>query len=130
MATLIKKAGQKTGGKGAVTVRLGIDRDTIKNPDLAMGIVTIAPGGGSPRDYHIHGAQIIYVISGHVRWFIGPYSEEIDMEPGDFLYIPKGEIHGNQNLSDTEPVVEVATHINVDSFDAEGTVPVEHLFKK
>jgi quercetin dioxygenase-like cupin family protein len=130
MATLVKKNVQKQIGNEKISVRLGLDRDTLENAELAMGIVTIAPGGGSARDYHIHGAQCIYVVSGNVRWFIGPYSEVIDMEAGDFLYIPKGEIHGNKNLSDTEPVVEVALHLGVDSFDAEGTIPVEHLFNE
>lgn len=131
MATLIKKSMQKRRqGQSTLSSRIGIDKDTVKNPELAMAIVTIAPGGGAARDYHISGAQCIYIISGRVRWFIGPYSEEIDMEAGDFLYIPKGEIHGNKNLSDTEPVEEVAIHLGVDSFDAEDKVPLEHLFKK
>lgn len=131
MATLIKKSMQKIRqAQPTLRSRIGIDKDTVKNPGLAMSIVTIAPGGGSERDYHINGAQCVYVISGRVRWFIGPYSEEIDMEPGDFLYIPRGEIHGNKNLSDTEPVEELACHLGVNSFDEETKVPLEHLFRK
>ena len=131
MATLIKKSMQKNlQSKPTLTSRIGIDKDTVKNPELAMAIVTIAPGGGSERDYHINGAQCIYIIKGRVRWFIGPYSEEIDMEAGDFLYIPRGEIHGNRNLSDTEPVEELTCHIGVDSFDAAGKVRLQHLFEK
>jgi mannose-6-phosphate isomerase-like protein (cupin superfamily) len=51
------------------------------------------------------------------------------MEAGDFLYIPRGEIHGNKNLSDTEPVEEITCHAGVTSFEDEATVRVEHLWE-
>jgi len=131
MATLIKKGQQRIRqSKSTLVSRVGIDKGTIKNPPLAMAFITIAPGGGSARDYHIDCVQCIYVIKGRVRWYIGPHAEEIDMEAGDFLYIPRGEIHGNKNLSDTEPVEEIACHVGVDSFEDEATVLVEHLFSK
>ncbi len=131
MATLIKKNTQRIRqAKSTLTSRIGIDKHTVKNPELAMAHVTIAPGGGSARDYHIDCAQCIYIIKGRLRWFIGPHSEEIDMEAGDFLYIPRGEIHGNKNLSDTETVEEITCHVGVSSFEDEPTVPVEHLWEK
>ena len=131
MATLIKKGMQKNQlTRSGIAKRVGIDKDTIKNPELAMGHNTIPPGGGSGREYHINGSQCIYIIKGHIRWFIGPHSEEIDMEPGDFLYIPRGEIHGNMNLSTTEPVEEITCHVGVTSFEDEGTVHLDHLWEK
>ena len=134
MATLIKKNMQRNRqlhpSKSTLTSRIGIDKDTVKDPGVAMAHVTIAPGGGSSRDYHINSAQCIYIIKGHVRWFIGPHSEEIDMEAGDFLYIPRGEIHGNKNLSDTEPVEEITCHVGVNSFEDDGSVRIEHLWEK
>ena len=131
MATLIKKNMQRIRqAKSTLTSRVGIDKNTVENPELAMAHVTIAPGGGSARDYHIDCAQCIYIIKGRLRWFIGPHSEEIDMEAGDFLYIPRGEIHGNKNLSDTETVEEITCHVGVSSFEDEPTVPVEHLWEK
>ncbi len=131
MATLIKKNDQRIRkGKSTLVSRVGIDKGTVKNPPLAMAFITIPPGGGSSRDYHVDCTQCIYLIKGRVRWFIGPHSEEVDMEPGDFLYIPRGEIHGNKNLSDTEAAEEIACHVGVESFEEEATVPVEHLFAK
>jgi uncharacterized RmlC-like cupin family protein len=131
MATLIKKNEQRVRkSKAGLVSRVGIDKGSVSNPPLAMSFITIPPGGGSSRDYHIDCVQCIYLIKGRVRWFIGPHSEEVDMEPGDFLYIPRGEIHGNKNLSGTEPAEEIACHIGVDSFEDEATVSVEHLFQK
>jgi uncharacterized RmlC-like cupin family protein len=130
MATLIKLGIQKrVQTKNNLAKRIGIDKDTVKKPELAMAHNTIPPGGKSGREYHI-GAQVIYIIKGRVRWFIGPHSEELDMEDGDFLYIPPCEIHGNMNLSDTEPVEEITCHLGVDSFDDGGTVRIQHLFDK
>ena len=131
MATLIRKNDQRIRkGKSTLVSRVGIDKGTVRNPPLAMAFITIPPGGGSSRDYHVDCTQCIYLIKGRVRWYIGPQSEEIDMEPGDFLYIPRGEIHGNKNLSDTEAAEEIACHVGVNSFEDEATVSVEHLWKK
>ena len=131
MATLIKKNMQRyCEPRPTVAVRFGIDKDTVKNPELAMAHVILGPGGGSGREYHINASQCIYVIKGRVRWFIGPNSEEIDMEAGDFLYIPRGEIHGNINLSDTEAVEEITCHVGVSSLEDPGDIHIEHLWKK
>jgi uncharacterized RmlC-like cupin family protein len=131
MATLIKKNDQRIRkGKSTLVSRVGIDKGTVKSPPLAMAFITIPPGGGSSRDYHVDCTQCIYLIKGRVRWYIGPHSEIVDMEPGDFLYIPRGEIHGNKNLSDTESAEEIACHVGVESFEEEATVAVEHLFAK
>ena len=132
MATLIKKSMQRNlQTRSNFAKRIGIDKDTVKNPELTMSHNTIPPGGRGGRHYDIYGAQCIYIIKGRVRWFIGPYSEEMDMEPGDFLYIPRGEIHGNMNLSDTEPVEEITCHLlGVNSFEEGGSIRIEHLWEK
>ena len=51
--------------------------------------------------------------------------EEVDVGPGDFIFIPKGEIHGSMNISDSEPSEMVACYIGVGSPDETGIVFVD-----
>jgi quercetin dioxygenase-like cupin family protein len=130
MATLIKKHMQRSIGPGfPIGVRIGIDKNTVKNPEAAMAHLTVAPGGGSRRHYHLNPA-FIYILKGRLRWFVGPHSEEVDVEAGDFLYFPPGEIHGHKNLSDTEPVEEIVCYVGVPSFEDSGAIDVENLWEK
>jgi len=46
----------------------------------------------------------MYKIEGHDRMLIGPdYDiQEMDFQKGDFIYIPRGEIHGAINLDNKQ----------------------------
>jgi len=46
-----------------------------------------------------------------MRVFFGPEGKEqvFDVEPGDYIYCPKGEIHSEVNLDPTEPLSGVTT---------------------
>ena len=61
------------------------------------------------------------------RMFFGPDDKmgEVEVGPGDFIFIPKGEIHGSMNVSDTEPSEMVACYIGVNSPDETGIVFVD-----
>jgi len=142
MATLIKMKMQRGFG-GFPTDRpekaeknvilVGIDKTTVKDPEAAMGHLFLPPRGGTKIHYHTKtSAHFYYVIKGRVRWFIGPSSEEFDMEAGDFLYIPRGEIHSTLNLSETEPAEQILCYLGVPSFDFDdtGNVDLGPLMKK
>ena len=96
-------------------IRVGISNETVDNPQMTMAYVIIPPGARSKRHYHANSNVAIYVIKGRLRRFVGPEDkiEEVDIEAGDFIFIPKGEIHGNVNLSDTEPAEMVTCYGNV-----------------
>jgi len=54
------------------------------------------PSGPGPH-YHRTLAESFYILFGHVRIFDG--TDWIDAEPGDFVHVPIGGIHGFRNES-------------------------------
>jgi mannose-6-phosphate isomerase-like protein (cupin superfamily) len=55
-------------------------------------------GGGADPHFHRTFSESFYVISGTVRLYDG--SGWVDATAGDFLYVPKGGIHGFSNDAD------------------------------
>jgi len=68
-------------------------------------------------------------MKGKLRFFIGPDKQEAEAEAGDFLYSPRGEIHGLLNLSDTESAELIFTYPSAPSKDDAGTVYLEPVWK-
>ena len=82
----------------------GINNETIDNPGFIIGTSIMPPGGWNRRHYHTNAAVGMYKIEGHDRMLIGPdYDiQEMDFQEGDFIYIPRGEIHGAINLDNKQ----------------------------
>ena len=110
-------------------IDFGICRDTVKDAELSVVRTFIPPGGRNQRHYHINSTAAGYVLKGHIRIFYGPDTDlnEVDCEEGDFFYVPKGEIHGQMNLSNTEPAELIAIQ-NVGSKEETGTIFVERAW--
>ncbi len=108
-------------------LRVGISSETVDNPKITMSYVINPPGSRNQRHYHVNADAVVYVIKGHTRLWVGPDDkiEEFETKTGDFVYIPRGEIHGNMNVSDTEPVEVISVKIGVSSFEEEETIFVE-----
>jgi uncharacterized RmlC-like cupin family protein len=114
-----------------VNIGMGIDKTTCPGTPFTMGHPIVPPGGRNQRHYHIHTAAGMYIMKGHLRMFIGPEwkMQVFDAEAGDFLYVPKGEIHGLQNLSNTEPAEMVAMNSSSAHLEESGLVFVEPPWK-
>jgi uncharacterized RmlC-like cupin family protein len=84
---------------------------------LYSSIVTTAPGGRTRVHHHGPCETSIYIQSGVARYTWGPtgLEHEMDASTGDFVYIPAGEIHVEENASDSEPLVVVLTRNCPDS---------------
>jgi len=85
-------------------IERGIHSDTVENPKMAMGHTVIPPGSRNERHYHVRCDAGMYVLKGRLRMVFGPEfkQQEVVTEPGDFIFVPQGEIHGLENLSDKE----------------------------
>ena len=112
-----------------LTVGFGIDNRTVENPGMVMGYTTGFANGRNQRHYHANTAAGIYVVKGRIRMFIGPDHEmqEYILEEGDFIYVPRGEIHGGPNITDTAVVF---TYPDVSSKEEAGTIYVEPPHEK
>ena len=113
-------------------IHYGIYDEKIENPKIVMGH-TITPAGARRSRLHYHANCNVgqYVISGRRREVVGPEFDrkEYDLEPGDFLFIPQGEIHGSLNLSETEPSEIIFVYTGVNNRHEAKTIYVEPPFK-
>jgi mannose-6-phosphate isomerase-like protein (cupin superfamily) len=69
---------------------------------MTIGICRIDRGQGNPLHYHPNCDEVLYVISGRCRKFIG--SQSVEMGPGECIRIPRGELHRAATLG-TAPMV-------------------------
>ena len=74
-------------------------------------MVHTPPGGSTEIHHHGPCETSIYILAGRAHYTWGPSGLEDSMaaEAGDFVYIPAGEIHVEENASDTEQLVVVLT---------------------
>jgi uncharacterized RmlC-like cupin family protein len=90
---------------------IAVSADTVGSVGLYSSVVTTAPGGKTRIHHHGECETSIFIVSGRARYTWGPTGLEEAMEagPADFIYIPAGEVHVEENASTTEPLVVVLT---------------------
>ncbi len=77
--------------------------EAVRTQQLWSGIARTAAGNVSGWHHHGNWETVAYVISGAVRLECGTGGRTIiDAEPGDFLLIPKAEIHRESNPTGEE----------------------------
>jgi quercetin dioxygenase-like cupin family protein len=59
----------------------------------------VPPGGGPPPHVHTREDETFYVLEGRIRFRLGDAT--VDAGPGDFVSVPRGEVHCFHNASDT-----------------------------
>lgn len=104
---------------------LGITDETTDTKFGTFSRVYFPPKSESRLHYHSNGDLFFYCISGKTIWRIGKEKKEYVTEAGDFLYIPRGEIHNNYNPSETEPVEGVGGYFGCSNPYKSGKVTVE-----
>jgi uncharacterized RmlC-like cupin family protein len=105
--------GQNTDMERSIAVSASVAGST----QLYSSIVTTAPGGKTRIHHHGPCETSIYILSGRARYTWGPtgLESEMDAGEGDFVYIPAGEIHVEENASTEKPLVVVLTRNCPDS---------------
>ena len=111
MATRVTPAELRTStGQNADMERaIAVSRSTVGSKQLYSSIVTTAPRGRTRIHHHGECETSIYIVSGAARYTWGPSGVEHEMQAaaGDFVYIPAGEIHVEENASTEQPLVVV-----------------------
>ena len=91
---------QDGSGQGVVR-EFGISRTSAGSSHLSMACGVVPAGATSTRHSHPF-ETAVFVISGRARAYFGLNDEEsVDMEAGDFLYIPADLPHSTANIGDT-----------------------------
>lgn len=113
MATRIRPADWATsvGQTSDMERSIAISADLVGSVGLYSSVVTTGPGGRTRIHHHGSCETSIFILSGQARYTWGPTGLEhaMDATEGDFVYIPAGEIHVEENASGDEPLVVVLT---------------------
>jgi uncharacterized RmlC-like cupin family protein len=119
MATRVTPTDRVTsvGQHAGMERSIAISHSTVGSERLYSSIVSTAPGDKTRIHHHGECETSIFIVSGKARYTWGPTGLEHSMaaEAGDFIYIPAGEIHVEENASKTEPLVVVLTRNCPDS---------------
>ena len=76
---------------------------TVGAQHLWMGKAVAPAGKVSGVHHHAHGETGIYVLRGRVTLFFGEgLREQLEVQAGDFLFVPAWAIHAEGNLSDED----------------------------
>ena len=103
----------------------GITDETTDTKYGAVSRTHYPPKSESRPHYHENGDLFFYCISGRTIFRIGREKQEYVIEAGDFIYIPRGEIHSNFNPSETEPVEGIAGCFGASHPEKSGKVLVD-----
>ncbi len=90
---------------------IAISRLTVGSDSLYAAVVRTPPGGSTRLHHHGPCETSLYVLSGRARLSWGPRGVEHELiaDPGDFVYIPAGEVHVESNVSLTEALEVLVT---------------------
>jgi uncharacterized RmlC-like cupin family protein len=106
-----------TGQNSQMERAIAVSAPVAGSENLYSSIVTTAPGGKTRIHHHGSCETSIYIVEGRAHYTWGPtgLEHEMDAEAGEFVYIPAGEIHVEENASETAPLVVVLTRNCPDS---------------
>jgi quercetin dioxygenase-like cupin family protein len=105
---------------GSVEVRHGVSRRVFTGDGATLAWTTLEPGH-TPRPHSHDHEQIVYIVSGRVRFTVG--DESAEMGPGDVLLVPPNVEHFAETLGD-EPAVDLSIFTpRRDEYAAEESLP-------
>jgi len=105
------------GQNAAMERSIAVSASVAGSVGLYSSVVTTEPGSKTRIHHHGPCETSIYVLSGQARFTFGPsgLEDSFTADAGDFVYIPAGEIHVEENASDSEELVVVLTRNCPDS---------------
>jgi len=79
----------------------GMERQqAVATDNMWSGLVRTEAGMMSGWHHHGEYETVIYVLTGLLRMEFGPGgSNTVEARPGDFVFVPKGAVHRESNLS-------------------------------
>jgi uncharacterized RmlC-like cupin family protein len=101
---VVKGTTHNTAQSEGMVRRAAIDKHTVNSHSLWFGRVTCPPGLRSEPHHHGPAETAGHMLSGdRIRVYFGEnYEEFIEVEPGDYLFVPAYIPHIEMNMSDVE----------------------------
>jgi uncharacterized RmlC-like cupin family protein len=102
---IVHNTTEATGQTAGMLRLAAISKDSVGASKVWFGKVTCPPGLNSGPHHHAEAETAGYMVSGHrIRIYFGEnYEKSVDVEPGDFLFVPAWMPHIEVNLSDEVP---------------------------
>jgi uncharacterized RmlC-like cupin family protein len=99
----------ETGQNADMERSIAISSEMVGSVGLYSSVVTTTPGAKTRVHHHGECETSIWIVSGRARYTFGPtgLEDSMEAEAGDFVYIAAGEVHVEENASDSEPLVVV-----------------------
>ncbi len=120
------RAGEAFQGKQGLMYAPAISAETVGSQAIHMQLLTIPPGGRAKAHKHAAHESAIYLLSGvGCMWYGHQLEHHVQLEPGDFLYIPADMPHLPYNPSTTENAVAIIAR--TDPNEQESVVLLPHL---
>jgi uncharacterized RmlC-like cupin family protein len=120
------RAGEAFQGKQGLMYAPAISAETVGSQAIHMQLLTIPPGGRAKAHKHAAHESAIYLLSGvGGMWYGHQLEHHVQLEPGDFLYIPADMPHLPYNPSTAESTVAIIAR--TDPNEQESVVLLPHL---
>jgi uncharacterized RmlC-like cupin family protein len=96
---------------------IAVSASVAGSAGLYSSVVTTQPGSKTRIHHHGPCETSIFILAGQARFTFGPtgLEEAFTAETGDFVYIPAGEIHVEENASTADALVVILTRNCPDS---------------
>jgi len=120
------RAGQDFVGKQGLTYSPAISAESVGAHAIHMQLVTIPPNGRAKAHKHASHETAIYALSGvSCMWYGENFEQHMQINPGDFVYIPADIPHLPYNPSATETCIALIAR--TDPNEQESVVLLPHL---
>lgn len=88
-----------------MNVKFLITRDSVQSDQTVFGVTIFPPGAKHDIHRHPHAEETEYIVEGHGIARVG--DDDVEMGPGDIVFVKKGDFHGFYNTSSTDRAVMV-----------------------
>jgi class 3 adenylate cyclase/uncharacterized RmlC-like cupin family protein len=114
--TLIKRDRLQAGvASGGMSRAAAISAETVGSNHIFMGVSRVPPGLRSSAHIHTNCESALYVASGRGRFLVGPRVDRaLQVEAGDYIYVPPNAPHIVTNDGDVDMVLIVARNTQVE----------------
>jgi uncharacterized RmlC-like cupin family protein len=98
---VVVRGGKPFSGRQGLDYFEGISAESAGSTGICMHLLEMPPGTTARRHLHENHETAILMLSGRARMRYGEdFGEELEVQAGDFLYIPPGMPHQPFNASD------------------------------
>jgi uncharacterized RmlC-like cupin family protein len=98
---VVVRGGKPFSGRQGLDYFEGISAESAGSTGICMHLLEMPPGTTARRHLHESHETAILMLSGRARMRYGDdFGEELEVQAGDFLYIPPGMPHQPFNASD------------------------------